>query len=104
MALSEQDRNKVYVECNCFEWPAALLELKPDDLTEIEGSVRMRHPHFEAIWKLVHQCTSIFGRSQAWWLRELKRTPEEHAEWWLSNYEQGQPSTKNEEPSTPAAP
>lgn len=42
------------------------------------------HPLHRMIWDIIMSYTTAFGRSQAWWEAGLKRSRDEHAEWWMS--------------------
>ena len=79
--LSEDERNAAYVDANCWRWPTTLEQYKEAGFDEMGDSEKMADPTWKAAWWAIEQCTSEFGRSQAWWVIELGRTKEEHAAW-----------------------
>ncbi len=84
VALPEDQRNAAYVEANSWQWPTALEQYKEGRFDQMGDREKMKDPAWKAMWTVIHQCTSEFGRSQGWWLIELKRTREEHAAWWAN--------------------
>ena len=83
-ALPEDERCAAAVEANCWQWPKALEQYKEAHFDGMSNSQKMTDPTWEAAWGAIHQCTSAFGRSQAWWMIRLKRTREAHAAWWAN--------------------
>lgn len=81
VALPEDERNAAYVDANCWRWPTALAQYKEDHFDQMTDMAKMEDPTWKTMWEAIHQCTSEFGRSQAWWVIELGRTREDHAVW-----------------------
>lgn len=81
VALPEDERNAAYVDANCWRWPKALEAYKPAEWDGLDNKQKMEHPTAKAAWEAIHECTTSHGRSEAWWVIELGRTREQHAEW-----------------------
>lgn len=81
--LDAADRASAYVKANCCRWPDAISDLKPDGWERTPE--RDNTEEFEQVWKVLHEMTSAFDRSQAWWVEKLGRTKEQHLGWWLSS-------------------
>lgn len=86
--LPEEARNAAYVQANCFNWPDALMPFKAAGLDEMTAREKYHHPAWQEMFEVIESNTTHFGRSRAWWLINLKRTKEQHAEWYATHYGQ----------------
>lgn len=82
LALTEEERCAAYVEINCWDWPECLAVLKPGNWDGMDEVGKKDHPSWIALWEVIRQCTSEFGRSRAWWVLHMKETAEAHLAWW----------------------
>ena len=88
-ALSEMtadQRALAYVELNCFKWPKSLWQFKPHDWDCLDNHNRHYHVEGKTLWKIIHEMTSEYERSRAWWLESLGRTNREHIAWWIGRH------------------
>jgi hypothetical protein len=85
LPLTAQERAKAACQHNCWEWPEALAEIKPegfDSLTYKEKSSPLGE--FRQIGKVLGDMVSEFDYSQQWWITECRETAEAHLNWWCS--------------------
>lgn len=82
--MTPEQRAKAYVNLNTYKWPESMADLKPGQWENLTCEQRYRSEESRELWKALHEMTSEYERSRAWWLDELDRTTEEHLEWWLT--------------------
>jgi squalene cyclase len=84
LPLTAQERAKAACQHNCWEWPEALAEIKPEGFDSLTNMGRHTLPEFRQIEKVLSDMVSEFDYSQQWWVTECRETAEAHLNWWCS--------------------
>jgi hypothetical protein len=82
--LSDDECAHAYVQMNCFQWPDALISLKPDGWDAMTKTQRYDSSEMQQVWHAIHLMTSAFNRSRQWWREKLIQTDDQHLKWWRS--------------------
>ncbi len=80
--LSKEQLSKAYCMLNSWEWPPEFLHLKPTGWEELTTREMYEHPMHSLLIEKITRKLTHYERSQAWWVHGLKRTVEEHNEWY----------------------
>lgn len=80
--MSSEQRCRVFIQMNLYRWPVEFFSFMPDEFDGLNNIDRHSHPDFRLLMDKITMATTHFDRSLQWWRDILKKTDEQHKEWW----------------------